>query len=523
MSLMDPMVQAALVGTRVKGTVDITTGTAIDSLPVPPGDKERALLLQAGARSIYAMAGYIPAEVAAPEAPLAEDLTICSPLVAELLKLLLDGTEDELQILAFRRMRDARLVLAPELLPKALDTRDKEKRRLLHPLLGRRGLWLSQFNPAWAWVGDLLDAQEGAVPDNARALWQEGTKGQRTEVLRRVREADPGLAREWILETWKHEKPELRAELLSVLKVSLGPDDEPFLEQSLDDRAGIVRAAAADALRGLTTSALSRRMLARADSLLTYSGGSLQASPPTAIDAGWQRDGIPARAGGTGSSAPKSERANWLLRVISCVPPRHWEERFYLTPEALIAAASQTKWESALLEGWTNAAVTYGQESWMTPLWSRWTRPADKSRKNEARPEFGRMYTLLAPHLPGALQEEIAKRLMSATSGEVGLVWHEVLSLVTAPWSMALAEEYLRGLQAFVAHLDAKSSNPDPWADTLTIAVTALPMECLSEAARPLKVPAENRNWRIQNFQTLLDNFLNNIQLRARIEQEIAK
>ena len=307
MSIMDPLVRSALIGIREGSEADSATGTAIDSLPLPSSGRERELLLKAGARAIYAMSGYVPAKIAAMEATTAEDLPICTPLVAELFKALLTRSEDELPAMAFTRMREARLVLAPHLLPMALDTRDAETRRLLHPLLGKRGLWLSRFNPAWLWASEMLEAPPGSVPANAQVLWQEGSRDQRIEVLRRVRAADPGLAREWILATWRREKAELRAELLPALKVHLSPADEPLLEQALDDRAGGVRAAAAEILRTLSTSAFAGRMLARADSLLTYSKGVLHASPPTSIDAVWQRDGISARPGGATGGAQRAQ------------------------------------------------------------------------------------------------------------------------------------------------------------------------------------------------------------------------
>ena len=76
--------------------------------------------MKAGARSIYAMAGYMPATLAAPETAGSEELPVCSPEVAELLKEILGASDDQLQILAFQRMRHAQQVLAPQLLPQSL-------------------------------------------------------------------------------------------------------------------------------------------------------------------------------------------------------------------------------------------------------------------------------------------------------------------------------------------------------------------------------------------------------------------
>jgi Family of unknown function (DUF5691) len=512
---MDPMLRAALIGTRENGAAPTTTGTAIDSLTLPAYENERELLLKAGARAVYSQAGYTPVQVAAPPRAPKDDRPVCSPKLTELMKLVFSSSDDQLQSLTLRRLQESAVSLSPELLPVALAIRDKDKQRLLYPLLGKRGLWLSRFNPAWSWVSEILDEPDDTVPADALARWQEGSDELRLEILRRIRRTDPGRAREWTLECWKQEKAEFRVEMVRVLKTHLSPEDEPLLERALDDRAGGVRAAAADTLRTLTTGALAERMLSRAGTMITCTNGTLKVTPPTSIDATWQRDGIIARAG-----SQKGERSSWLVQVISSVPPDHWERQFKMTPEALIAAAGQTRWESALLEGWTQAALTFGNDSWPVPLWNRWAEPSDKG---EVRQRSDQMYALLAPYLPHSLREETAIRILRDPSARPGPSFFLALTSMAAPWTKTLGDEYLAGLQAFVAHLDRKSNSANSWGDTLSFAATALPVDCLAEAAKPLAVPDENRNWYIQQFQRDLDTFQNVVELRASIEKELAK
>jgi Family of unknown function (DUF5691) len=512
---MDSILRAALIGTRESGATPLATATPIDSLALPAYENERELLLKAGARAIYAQAGYTPVQAAAPPCAPKDDRPVCSPKLTELMKLVFSNSDDQLQILTFSRLQESAVSLSPELLPPALAIKDKDKQRLLYPLLGKRGLWISQFNPAWSWVSEILDVPDDTAPADAQALWQEGSDELRLEILRRIRRTDPGRAREWTLECWKQEKAEFRVEMLRVLKTHLGPEDEPLLEHALDDRAGGVRAAAAETLRSLTTGALAGRLLVRAGTMITCTNGTLKVTPPTSIDGTWQRDGIIARAG-----SQKGERSSWLVQVISCVPPNHWERQFGMTPEVLIAAAGQTRWESALLEAWTQAALTFGSDSWLMPLWNRWAQPGDKG---EVQQRSGQMYALLAPNLPHPLQEETAMRLLRDPSAQLGPSFSLALTSVAAPWTRALGDEYLAGLRAFVGHLDKKSNSSDPWGDTLSFAATALPVDCLAEAAQPLVVPDENRNWYIQQFQHGLDTFQSVVELRASIEKELAK
>jgi hypothetical protein len=509
------MLRAALIGTRENGAAPLDTGTAIDALTLPHYENERELLLKAGARAVYAQAGYTPVQIATPPRAPRDDRPVCSPKLTALVKVVFSNSDEQLQTLTFRRLQESAISLSPELLPLALAARDEDKQRLLYPLLGKRGLWLSQFNPAWSWVSEILDAPDDTVPADAQAGWQEGSDELRLEILRRIRQIDPGRAREWIEECWKQEKAEFRVEMVRAMKTRLGLEDEPLLERALDDRAGGVRAAAAETLRYLTTGALAGRLLARAGTMITCTNGTLKVTPPASIDGAWQRDGIIARAG-----SQKGERSSWLVQVISGVPLDNWERQFGMTPEALIAAAGQTRWESALLEAWTQAALTFGNDSWLVPLWNRWAQPGDKG---EIRQRSGQMYALLAPNLPHTLQEETAVRLLRDPSAQPGPSFSLALTSLAAPWTRTLGDEYLAGLQAFVAHLDKKSNSADPWGDTLSYAATALPADCLADAAKPLAVPDENRNWYIQQFQHDLDTFQYVVELRASIEKELAK
>src|SRR5690348_13547644 len=152
---MDTIVTTAIVGTGQAGNQGITTNTPVDALAAQlAGEPERQLLLAAGAWAMYRRAGRAP--VAAPEAPpVAEPETLvdCSNRVKHLIHDTLLHNEDNLLLEALARMRNAGLRLPYDFLPQVLQ-RGAEKKALraaLVPVLGARGHWLSQRNPAWSW------------------------------------------------------------------------------------------------------------------------------------------------------------------------------------------------------------------------------------------------------------------------------------------------------------------------------------------------------------------------------------
>jgi hypothetical protein len=515
---MDTFVATALVGTAQAGAREATTGTPVDALAaaLAAGDAERRLLLQAGARAIYQRAGYVPARVAAlpPPAP-QELLPACSPAAALLLTPLLAGMYDDLLPEALERLRQAGLRLPYDLLPAALGLRTNALRALVAPLLGARGRWLAGFNPAWSWVGQTLGDMTNDVPADAETIWNEGSAGQRVAVLRRLRAVDVAKAREWVAAVWKSEKAETRAEMLKASEIGLGAEDEPLLEAALDDRAAGVRAAAPTLLARLPGSAFAGRVRERADAMLLWKDGKLDARPPKTLDPAALRDGIAEQA-----SQAKGQRAYWLMQTLALVPPGHWEEHFGQSAEALIAAAADSDWSLALLEGLSRAALAFTDARWATALWSFWRQWGGKGKRSDigARDELLQAFM---PLVPRELAEHFALHLLTDPSAQSEAEAYEVLDALPRPWSAAFGAAYLYDLRLFLASLDAKSTDAVPWDRTLAAAAHALPLDCFAAVLEPFTLPEDNKNWYIVNFGRQLETFADTLRIRQRLFEEI--
>ena len=63
-----------------------------------------------------------------------------------------------------------------------------------------------------------------------RQSGKRGRRGQRVEILRRLRKVDPAQAREWVAAVWKREKVDARVAFLETFEVGLGAEDEDLLE-----------------------------------------------------------------------------------------------------------------------------------------------------------------------------------------------------------------------------------------------------------------------------------------------------
>jgi hypothetical protein len=361
---MDALTRAAITGTSREAPP--ASGLPTDNLlrSAEGNSPERDLLLRAGMYAVYRAAGRrAETGVELPQPAPWETLPACSARAAELVGDLLtrphdpqDDTNWSLLKETLERLRRAGLRLPASLLPVALD--GNRPRKLLLPVLGERGRWISSLNPAWRWVHEMdASGDEGTI-------WEEGALPQRLAVLERVRRREPACGREWLAGVWRQEKADTRNEMIAKLETGLSGDDEPFLERALDDKSKGVRTTAARLLSRLPTSAYATRAVARADTILVAyqrpSGfglsrrarsGGLTVEPPSVEDEGWKRD---LRGGQVPRSRDSLRRwvgakAERIMQALSVVPPSHWEEKFGAEPVDLISAAASSNWEGRCL------------------------------------------------------------------------------------------------------------------------------------------------------------------------------
>jgi hypothetical protein len=482
------------------------------------GEAERALLLRAGTWAIYTQAGKtVESAAAAIAPPPPETLPMAPPGAAALLESLLTNRRTDLLYEALDRMRQAGLRLPPLLLPTMLGYGDTYFRRKLAPVLGERGRWLGQFNKQWDWAAQTLSETGDALPADAETIWQEGAQAQRVETLRRLRAADPAKAREWLEAVWKQEKADVRADLIKTLTTDLSEEDTALLERAQDDRGERVRSAAVPLLERIPTSGLATRMRARAESMLVYANGKLDARPPTAVDKDWARDGLPEKP-----PSSTGERTWWLIQALIRVPPSHWERHFPATPEALIAATEGSKWRIQIVEAWTDAAARFGDKAWAMPLWRFWREATEKEIK-QARGSREGLCGQVGPLLPPAALEAWALGCIANPGAKNELDLDDVLDMLPTPWSEAVGAAFVAGLRAFAATLTLKSQNGEPWEDVLDSASRALPPSCFAAALEPIPLPEapEGKKQNLTYLRNAIESFVETIRLRAHIRQEV--
>jgi hypothetical protein len=407
MDLWNDIVTTAALGTERRAFVpsaDEQLGALLAR--IDPAEHEGALLAAAAAVALYRRAGRLPASATWPAAPecVLDDMPACTPHAERRLATMLEGTNrallpEWLAALAAAQ-RHAPHALLPELLE--LGRTHADLRAAILPVMGARGRWLAAQNPDWSYAGlraeslelgaseqELGDSAEKLKAQNAQliAAWETGSQAARLTLLQEVRSAAPAHARGMIAATWAGEKADDRAAFLEIFAVGLSIDDQPLLEEALDDRSKEVRRIAAALLARLPESRLAERLLERMGPVLAWipaekprllglrpgQPARIDLTLPKACDKAMARDGVepkPPRGRSFG------ERAWWAVQMIACIPPSHWSQIWRASPAEIVAATIASEWQHELLFAWVNATRNHADANWAEALLSAWAYPS---------------------------------------------------------------------------------------------------------------------------------------------------
>ncbi|MGK3956148.1 DUF5691 domain-containing protein [Arthrobacter sp. R4] len=409
-------------------------GTARHPAPPPPSELgvrppdglsseelvlDQAALADAVSRSSRESTTLDAADLPEPAPP--DDAPIASDTAARLLELLLTqppvGQElrdllvaDWLQLAqAFGRRVPHRLL--PVLLALA-DTKPGVA-ALLQPAIGARGRWLQD-----------LKARGSDLPAASATDWEELKSADATKELERLRKSSPAAAREYLSAHWETLGARERAAHLGTLATNLGDDDEDLLERALDDKAKVVREAAAGLLDQLPASARARRMATRLLPLLRVKGvlrKQFEIDLPSEPDAAALRDGI--------APDPRSGEPDLLSRldtVVRGAPLDVWTKASGRSPAAIVALL---KSEKRVLETIRDIAALRGDGDWARALLEL------------------RLDLRLLNCLPQDEREEtLIRHIRASTANPFALA--TPLRDMPRPWGTALAEAVLEQISA---------------------------------------------------------------------------
>jgi|GEM_PF-426228 len=353
----------------------------------------------------------------------AESLPYCSQRAAQVLRDILEEESQPLLTLWLERCIAAQRIVPPEWVPTLLNRaiQHKDIRQSVATVCGRRGEWLSRFNPSWEFSNPVDDEQ----------LWQTGNLDQRRTVLRQMRGQDPAKAREWLERSWPQENANTRAELLKQLDGTVQPEDEPFLFGALNEKSQKVKDAAISLLQQLPGSRLviNYAETAARHVVLKKEKALLGLSTKTTLHI--QLPVIPAKEyylSGIDYLSPNkllTDEEYVLYQLIQHTPPAFWEQHLALSPAEILAMLTgpHQKYVSAFAKAaahfkavdWAKAFVTQ-REEFNAPLLQLLPLPERESWTIQNFPKHREPILQSVVQWPGEWSFELAKTIIKYTA-----------------------------------------------------------------------------------------------------------
>jgi len=399
-------------------------------------------------------------------------------------------------------------VLPARWLPLVLENIPPEARRDAAAVLGPAAPWLAARNPRWV--------ASAPVHEPSDDRWREGSTAQRIAELESVRQRDPARSRVWLRATWETDPPDAREAFLAVLRKTVEPGDEEFLEMALDDKRKAVRQSAIECLARLPESAFARRQHMRIDALLDMEGGSggllsklrkrkLTVELPVAPDKAAQRDGIEPKV----PAARKiGERAFWLAQMVALVSPGHWGTRFGCGPAEFLEAVAATDFSRELLEALTEAAARHPDAGWTLALTRAWLGCGVETPMVQAQLDA------LAGALPSAGRLDFLKAIVPEPKARsAGHAW-SLLSTVDVRWDAELTRLAGQMLAQVAANEKASWSQPRNQLDTWA-------RNCDRQAGVAFVLPLLDKFPDGHSWRNALEQFNDIVAFRAAMQQEL--
>jgi hypothetical protein len=297
----------------------------------------------------------------------------------------------------------------------------------LTQVLGARGRWLAQHQPAW----------QGLLTQPTEQSWATDSGWLRLRFLRAYRRAAPDQARAFLAAHLAQVPTSEQAVLLRELAQHLGPADEPLLTQYLRSDDVAVRQAAGPLLASIPGNWLVEQLWGYAHPLLalrTASTGevALHVTLPQTWPAGWHDVGI--EPSHYGLEGPLS----WVEQLLALIPPQRWTEQWQLTPRQLVQLAAPLESGPTLFKAWAAAASLHQHLEWASALVEAELGGFPLPDRTDL------VYSPVHVLPPPAAEALLAYVPAMARLRDKAAPWQRVLLAIARPWPEAVLKRVLQ-------------------------------------------------------------------------------
>lgn len=361
MQTWDQIINTALLGTdkRTLAANELPPELAAAAALVQNNttDKEEQFLQIAALAFNYRQCGVLPLQKEGVTVSKAatEEKQYCSPQAIQTLKDILDAESNSLLQFWLQQCDAKSRIVTPELVPSLLTigTQQKKLQNLVVSCCGKRGDWLSRFNPEWNF----------STATTNEELWQTGSPEQRKAVLEQLRKDEPAKAREWLLQTWAQEDAGTKVEWLMILAINIGEDDIEFLESLAKEKSKKVKDVALWLLKQIPDSPVVQQYQQVLQKTITIGKKGLQIKLPAGLDENlFKTTGLDKLS----NNKDFTDEEYIIYQLAQAVPPSFWETRLNSEPDVIIRSMQKDPSGKKMLPALVQAVVAFKDQRWAT-------------------------------------------------------------------------------------------------------------------------------------------------------------
>jgi hypothetical protein len=204
------------------------------------------------------------------------------------------------------------------------------------------------------------------------------------------------------------------------------------------------------------------------------------------------------------------EKAAWVHRFLSCVPPAHWESQWGAAPEQIVGAAPKD-WRNLLHDAWWNAALRADDVRWLQAI----VQSAGYTSTQQQRLFIG-----LSPATADTLFLWLWQT--EETSGDAFVQMAQLMGAHPGPWSRELSQRFLTALQKYLAGELKKGAKPQQFfwlRHSLSSVADKFSIELAADAARGWPQQPEGADY----WRPAVTAFLTRLQVRADLHNEFSR
>jgi hypothetical protein len=360
MQTWDQIINTALLGTdkRPLAASDLPADLAEAAALIQNNttDKEEQFLQMAALVFNYRQCGVLPLKkegVTIAHAAV-EEKPYCSALAMQTLKEILDSESNSLLQFWLQQCSAKGQVVTPDLVPLLLGigVQQKKLQNFVVACCGKRGEWLSRFNPEWNF----------STATTNEELWQTGSPEQRKMVLEQLRKDDPTAARDWVQQTWAQEDANTKMEFLLLLAINSSAADIEFLESLSKEKSKKVKEIALWLLKQIPESPLVQQYQQVLQRAVTVGRKGLQVQLPADLDENIFKTGIDKLS----NNKEYTDDEFTVMQLMQAVPPSFWESHLQSAPDVIIRSWQKDVAGKKLLPALVQAVVAFKDQRWAT-------------------------------------------------------------------------------------------------------------------------------------------------------------